>query len=228
MKNLLKNKFLIGLVVVVLIIVILAVTGALKMNFSVTKTRGGSAEGETPTQSKGVAQSQQLMTKETTFKAAEGALTVGIKLPIGWSIGSNEQVDFVAGSQISEKLPGGGTFTVNLNSSAAKHPVGITSFADYEAGWTKETLAGSPSMEEVSSYSKKVNGVDVVVLEMLNTRPDGLVVHQIQYVYYLNDAYYLVATASAPSESWDKYSQVLKDSLESIRLKDEGETETNS
>ena len=39
MKNLLKNKFLIGLVVVVVIIALLVVTGIAKFNFKVTRRR---------------------------------------------------------------------------------------------------------------------------------------------------------------------------------------------
>ncbi|MBI3282624.1 hypothetical protein HYZ70_00935 [Candidatus Curtissbacteria bacterium] len=75
-----------------------------------------------------------------------------------------------------------------------------------------------PSMEEVSSYSTKVNGLDVIILEVRNTRPDGLVVHQISYVYYLNDQYYADATVSVAEETWEKYSRVLMDSMGSIKL----------
>jgi len=79
-------------------------------------------------------------------------------------------------------------------------------------------LAQYPSMESVSKYSTKINGMDVYVIEVSNTRPDGLVLRQIQYVFYVNDMYGMVVTTTAPLSSWAKYDKVIKMSVESIAL----------
>lgn len=126
-------------------------------------------------------------------------------------------VDFVAGSPLSETLSNGQKFTVNINAIADKHGPAVKSFDDYVASWKNETLAQSPSMEFVADGTKTVNGMDVYILEMKNTRPDNMVIHQIQYLFYVDDTYAMVTTGSVPDETWAKYQGVISESLESIK-----------
>ena len=226
--NFLKNKVvLFGLVVVVLLVIAVSlVSGALK--FSITATRTQPSDSNTNENNDSVTEKTVTKVPETqkslladravTFKDSESGLEFSIKLPIGWNTGSNETVDFVAGSLTPEKLPDGGTFYANLNALAGSHPSGFQTFTDYQEKWMDAMLAQYPSMESVSKYSTKINGMDVYVIEVSNTRPDGLVLRQIQYVFYVNDMYGMVVTTTAPLSSWAKYDKVIKMSVESIAL----------
>lgn len=214
MKNLSKHKLLIGVGVIGLLILLLAASGVLK--FKVTRT--DQMREETPTPTSGSRQKQELMSKTTTFKGAGGAIMLGINLPVGWRLGSDERLDLVAGSQLAEKLENGTGFTVNLNVGSELHSKKGTSFADYVANYKDLFLGNNPSLEEVTNYSTKADGVDIFVMEVKNTLPSGLVLRQFQYLYYLNDDYYAISTASIPEEVLEKYSGVVGESLRSLRL----------
>lgn len=216
MKNLPKNKkLLVGVGVMVLLVVILLASGILK--FKVTRTLEGPEQVLEPTRR--IGQKAELVSKETTFEAVDGKVKLSIRLPLGWSVTSYQNFDFVAGSLIKDKLADGKTeFTANLLATVDPHPAGAASFAKYESSYRDEIFKKYPSMEEVTSYSTKVNGMDTLVLEVRNTRPDGLVVHQLSYVYFLNDKYYMDMTISAAEETWEKYSSVANDSLKTVKL----------
>ena len=220
MKNLLKNKFLLVLGALVLIIVVLALSGALKLNFNVSRSGEASVPAdETSPVSSGepTGQVNQLSASPVAFTAADGALEFSIYLPVGWRVGSSDEADFVAGSLLADTLPTGDDFTTNLNASVRRHPSSVSSFADYQNSWKPEIQRQMPSLSVVNDYSKQVNGKDVYILEVRNTRPDGVVIHQIQSVYYLDDTYYMVVPASAPDSLWDKYQPVFSSSIESIQ-----------
>lgn len=215
MKNLLANKLFVGGVGVVVLLVILLATGILK--FKVTRTGGNVEAAAAPTKGQ-VEQKAELMSKETTFEAAGGKVKMSIRLPLGWAVGSHEQLDFLAGSLLEDELESGRKFRANLNVMVATHPKTVTSFADYEAEFKNSILKRYPGMEEVSSYSTNFDGVDVNVLDVKNTISDGTVVHQIAYLYYLNDKYYAAVWVSSAEETWNKYSPVLNDSVRSLKL----------
>ena len=220
MKGLLQNKkLLIGLGVVVAGIAVLVLTGTLKFSASVRKTEPTTTEEtKEPEETR---QQQRLSPRAVTFKGVKTGVTMSIKLPLGWVTGKDARADLIAGSQTPEKLDNGQTFTANINASVGKHPTGVTSFADIEKGWKEGLLDQYPSMEIVADSSKKINGLDVYELEVKNTRPDGVVVHQIQYVFYLDDTYMATATGSVPNSVWDKYGGVIKDSIESLERVEE-------
>lgn len=226
MKNLLTNWKVLVPGVLVIIIVILIASGALKFNASYTPNNS-SPTTNSPTadqkesstsqdQKKEVVQQSKLTARAVNFSGAKGIATFAIKLPLGWSTSSDSRVDFIAGSMLSETLPNGKSFTANINASGGTHSSKMKSFADYQASWKNETLSQYPSMEFVSDTTKKINGMDTYVLEVKNTRPDGAVIYQTQYVYYVDDKLALVATASVPENSWEKYKEVITLSLESL------------
>ncbi len=215
MKGLLQNKkLLIGLGVVVAGIAVLVLTGTLKFSGSVRKTEPTTVKETKKTEE--TQQQQQLSPRAVTFKGVKTGVTMLIKLPLGWVTGKDGRADLIAGSQTPEKLDNGQTFTANMNASVDKHPTGVTSFLDIEKKWKEGLLNQYPSMEIVADSSKKINGLDVYVLEVKNTRPDGIVVRQIQYVFYLDDTYMATVTGSVPDLVWDKYRGVIKDSMESL------------
>ena len=229
--NFLKNKaVLVGLVLVVLLIVaVLLVSGALKFSITATRTQpsdsaangnnGSMVEKTEKTVTKAPETQKPLLAdRAVTFKDSETDLEFSIKLPLGWSTSSNPTVDFVAGSLTAENLPDGSTFYANLNALVGAHPSDFSTFADYQDKWMEAMLAQYPSMESASRYSTKIDGMDVYVIEVSNTRPDGLVLRQMQYVFYVNNMYGMVVTTTTPLSSWAKYDKALKMSVESIKL----------
>jgi len=217
----LKTKVWIGVGIVVLAIVILFATGI----FQVTLTRvDESGSSSAPTTSATISSSKQgssqqakLNTKATSFADNEGLGTFEIKLPVGWSLGEDAQIDFLARSMTPNKLPTGEDFYPNINVIVGKHDSSIQSFADYKVNWKNALLAQYPGMEAVKDGSIKVNGMDAYVLEITQTAPNGALIHQIQYVFYVDGQIVAVATGTAPDETWDDFEKVINDSLKSFQ-----------
>ncbi|MBI2430628.1 MAG: hypothetical protein HYV39_01285 [Candidatus Levybacteria bacterium] len=201
MKNILgKPKIIIGAVVTIVIVIVLFAIGVLS----------------TAQQKEEVTQQPNLAPRKITFAGTKGKPTFSIKLPLGWAKAEDPRVDLLAGSITSEKLPSRQSFTVNINAVVDTHPNTLKNFADYQASWKDQMLGQYPSMKFVSDAVKKVNGMDVYVFEIKNPRPDGAVVWQIQYVFYVNDKYAVVVTGSAPDTSLQKYKNIIELSIESL------------
>jgi hypothetical protein len=217
----LKTKVWIGVGIVVLAIVILFATGI----FQVTLTRvdeSGSASAPTTSATKssskqGSSQQAKLNTKAISFADKEGLGTFEIKLPVGWSLGDDAQIDFLARSMAPLKLSTGADFYPNLNIVVGKHDSATQTFADYETTWKSQLMAQFPGMEAVKDGSIKVNGMDTYVLEITQAAPDGTVVHQIQYLYYVDQQVVAVATGTVTDAAWDDFEKVINDSLKSFQ-----------
>ncbi len=224
MKNLFTNKkFLVGLGIFVVVIIIFLSTGILKFEASFKKNSELSSPTENSKDSSAPSNSQpeepiqqmKLASRATEFSDEEETVTFSMKLPLGWSTAEDSRVNLVAGSLTPEKLANGQDFTVNLNAIIAPHE-SLSTFADYQASWKDQTLSQYPSMEFVSDGSEKINEMDVYVLEVKNSRPDGTALHQMQYVFYVDENFALVITATAPEDSWEKYEGVIKESFASV------------
>lgn len=212
MKNLPKNKFVLVGAVVAVVIAVLVLTGALKFSFTAKRTGG---QKESPGQT--ISQEEKLASRATNFGGTGGKPEFSIKLPQGWSKGEVEQqVDLAAGSITPEKLPSGASFTVNIVVSINPHPIPASGIDDYQKSWKDYILKQYPSMEFLKDGVTQVNGLDVYIFEMKQTRADGVVVHQLQYILYVDSKYALGVTASAPEEVWSKYEGAIRASLESI------------
>src|SRR3989344_700867 len=217
----LKTKIWIGVGIVVLAIVILFATGI----FQVTLTKvdeSGSSSAPTVSATKssakqGSSQSAKLNAKAVSFADKEGLGTFEIKLPVGWSLGDDAQIDFLARSMTPNKLATGEDFYSNINVIVDKHYSAIKTFADYEANWKNALVSQYPGMEVVKDGSTKVNGMDTYVLEITQTAPNGAVIHQIQYVYFIDQQLAAVATGTAPDDNWDDFEKVTNDSLKSFQ-----------
>lgn len=222
MKNLPGNKFFLAGAAVAVVVAALLLSGALKFNFSVEKS--GSPEGSSQDQSQ-----ETKFGRPMKFGGTGGKPEFSINPPQGWSKGDiNGQADLAIGSLTPEKLPSGTSFTVNIIASISPHPISAGSIADYQASWKEYMLNRFPSMEVVGDRTASVGGMDAYVLEMKQTRDDGVLVHQLQYVFYINKKYALGVTGSAPEDSWDKYKDVIKASLESVEKVSSGAEEEGS
>lgn len=224
MKNLFTNKkFLVGLGIFVIVIIIFLSTGILKFEASFKKNSELSSPTKSSEDSTAPSENQpeepvqqmKLASRATEFSNKEGTVTFSIKLPLGWSTVEDSRANLIAGSLTPEKLANGQDFTVNLNAIIGPHE-SLSTFADYQSSWKDQTLAQYPSMEFISDGSEKINEMDVYILEVKNSRPDGIVLHQIQYVFYADENFALVITATAPEDSWKKYQGVIKESFASV------------
>lgn len=225
MKNLPKNKFVLAGAGAVAVITVLLLISALKFSFTAGKPGVQKESGsQTPTQQ------EKLASRATNFGGTGGKPEFSIKLPQGWAKGELEQqVDLAVGSITPEKLTNGANFTVNIVASISSHPIPTSGISDYQASWKDYMLNQYPSMEFVGDGMTNVNGVDAYAFEMRQTRGDGVVVHQLQYVFYVDDKYALGVTASVPEEVWSKYEKAARASLESIEKVSSGaSSETQS
>lgn len=233
MKNLLTNKkLLIGIGIFVVLTILLLATGILKFEASfkrndINEGLPSNSQQETTvpqnTPTKEVMQQEKLASRATQFSDKEGTVSFSIRLPVGWSTAENSKVNFVAGSMTPEKLSNGKEFTVNLNAVIAPHESSMQTFEDYQKLWKDEMLSQYPSMEFVADDTTKINGMDVYILEVNNNSPDGTLLRQVQYVFYVDKDIALALTGTSPDESWEKYKTVIKESFESIE-KVTGET----
>lgn len=212
MKNLPKNKFVLAGAGLVAVIVVLLLTGALKFEFT-----AGTTGGEKESGSKTPAQQTKLADRAVNFGGTGGKPEFSIKLPQGWAKGELEQrVDLAVGSITPEKLANGSSFTVNIVASISPHPIPASDIAGYQASWRDYMLNQYPSMEFVKDGTANVNGLESYIFEIKQTRGDGVVAHQLQYVFYIDSKYVLGVTGSAPEDTWAKYKDAIKASLESV------------
>lgn len=212
MQNLPQNRAVLAGAGIVAVIAALLLTGALKFDFTVGKLGVQKEDGaQTP------AQQEKLASRATNFGGTGGKPEFSIKLPQGWAKGELEQqVDLAVGSITPEKLPNGTNFTVNIIATISPHPIAAASIEDYRASWKQYLLNLYPSMEFVKDSTATVSGMEAYVIEGKQTRADGVVVHQVQYVFYISDKYAMGITASAPDAFWDKYKDAMKVSIESL------------
>ncbi len=217
--NILQNRnAILGVIVLVAVVGVVVVTGAFKSD----KQKGS------PTSKTETKQVSELAERELTFGGSSGRPTFSVKAPVGWSTAEDSRVDFLIGSLIGEKLPDGSNFTPNINFIISKHEIAATSIADYTSSW-KEVMAKSyPSMRFLSDDIKKVGELDAYIMNIVQTRPDGVDVHQIQYMFWVDSDGVLAVVGSAPDLSWDKYEKVIKASIESVKVEKKAETSESS
>lgn len=228
MKNLMHSKkflFFSGISFLVLLTAVLLLTGVLKVKVTANKESDSTTTAPqeksitTPPQ---VKQKNILAERPVTFKGDKEALKFSINIPLGWGTAENPKVEFITGSLTPETLPNGNEFTVNINAVIQKHTIPGTVFSDYATNWKDSLLKQFPSMEFVGDETTKINGMDVYVLRLKNTKADGFEMYQVQYIFYVDKDYALALTASTPFDSWSKYEQVITKSIESVkRVSDE-------
>lgn len=214
------KKIILGIVFFVLSIWILSALGILKLSFTVNKNNRSNQSSEITNQPESTnkpSQQAKLSSRPVTFRASKSQTSFSLKLPIGWQTGNNSQVDFIAGSLTAQKLPNGQTFTPNINATVDAHQPIVATFVDYQTKWKDILLSQYPSMDFVRDFSTQVDGMDVYVIEVKNTRPDGLVLHQVQYLFYVSDQYAMMMTGTAPDDFWDQYSDIINQSFASVQ-----------
>ncbi len=217
----LTTKVGIGVGIVAFVIVILFATGKLKFNITkVDETDSSSAPTTSESKSsskKGSSQKAKLNSEAVSFVSKAGLGTFKIKIPVGWSLSDDPAVDFIAGSMVPTKISTGEDFYSNINIIIGPHEGTLQTFADYKANWKDAIKSQYPGVEFVADGSTKVNGMDTYVLEIIQPAPNGAPIHQIQYVYYIDQQIAAVATGTAADEAWDDFDQVVNDSLKSFQ-----------
>lgn len=218
-KGIPKVVFVLGGVVV--LFVILWSLGIFKFNVSVRKslpettapqqTVRTKAEEVTPTPQ------SQLTPQAVDFSVAGGKVNVSMRIPLGWVKGNSPKAEFIVGSPTPEKLSSGQTFTVNINAIGGPHEAGFKTFSDYQASWKDSMLKQYPSLQFLSDTTTNIDGMDTYVLEVTNALPDGTRLHQVQYLFYVDDKTAFAVTGTVPDAFWNKYADVIKLSIESIK-----------
>lgn len=229
MKDLMHNKkilFFAGIAFLIFLTAVFLLTGILKVKVTANKDTGSTANTASKEKSitppLAVKQKNILAERPVVFKGDKESIKFSINLPLGWGTAQNPKVEFIAGSLTPEVLPNGSEFTVNINGVIQKHTIPGTVFSDYSTKWKDSLLKQFPSMELVGDESIKIDGMDVYVLRIKNTKSDGSEMYQVQYIFYVDKDYALALTASTPFDSWSKYEQVITKSIESVkRVSDE-------
>lgn len=222
MKSLPGNKFFLLGAAVAAVVAVFILSGTHKFNFSVEKS--GSPEGSLQDQSQ-----EAKFGRPIKFGGMGGKPEFSINPPLGWSKGDiNGQADLAIGVLTPEKLSNGASFTVNIIASISPHPISAGSITDYQASWKEYMRNQFPSMEVVGDRMASVGEMEAYVLEMKQTRDDGVIVHQLQYVFYIDKKYALGVTGSAPEDAWDKYKDIIRASLESVEKVSSGAEEQES
>lgn len=222
MKIFKNKKILVGIIIFVCLVVFLLATGALKFNFSVRKI---SENSSSPTI---IPQTKLLADRALTFGGTNGKPTFSVFVPLGWSRGDNPKVALIVGSEELENLSNNQTFRPNINFIIAKHEIAAKSIKDYASLWKPFMSKYYPSSKFTNDYTKKVDNFDVYVLDGLQTKADGSEIHQVQYVFWIDENLALAAVGSAPSSVWNKYEKAILASIESVKLENAAEIEKSS
>lgn len=224
MKFFKNKKILVGIIIFVCFVVFLLATGVLKFNFSVRRTSENPVlpTSQTPQVN---SQTKLLADRASTFGGTIGKPTFSVFVPLGWSKGDNPKVALVVGSEELENLSNNQTFRPNINFIIAKHEIAAKSIKDYASLWKPFMSKYYPSSKFNNDYTKKVGNFDVYVLDGLQTRADGSEIHQIQYIFWIDENLALAAVGSAPSSVWNKYEKAIIASIESVKLEKVAEVE---
>jgi hypothetical protein len=109
-------------------------------------------------------------------------------------------------------------FFSNINIIIAAHRTGFTTIEDYKNKYVQDLQSTTPGMVFVGSSSKTINGYETFIVE-LTVPNDTYDIHQIQYVFVVNNAVGLGVTGSTTTKTWERYSAKIKASIESIKIK---------
>lgn len=216
-------KKLIIVLVLLSVIVLLILTGILKLNFSVTNSKTGKKvslgnDAQSSAKQTAVAPRKLLAERALTFGGASGKPTFSVNIPTGWSKGDETRVDLLVGSPDAEKLSNGQNFTPNVNFIIAKHEIPAKSINDYQGTWKKIMEQSYPSLKFSKDTLTKVGDFDAYMLEGVQTRPEGDEIHQVQYVLWVDDTWVLAIVGSAPQPTWSTYEPLISASVKTLKV----------
>lgn len=229
-------KILIIIAVIAVLVLVLMATGILKMKFNVSYTpenKNTIKQEETTVlqedyqppevnvvekKPEAKAEPKEPELVEFTGKTGEPALTV--EMPAGWSVDSRgfKGTDLIIKKTTPEIVNGNQTF-VNLAFVVDNHAPGVTEIKGYQGFYRRSLEQQYPEMEILSENIVKVGDFEALVLEAKQTNNFGVMVHQVQYLYYLNDVYAMSVTGTSTEETWEKNEQELIGLIESVQMK---------
>lgn len=233
--NILKNlstgkKILIGIFIFFLIIFILLAAGFLKFSFRINKVNEEtSTEKSVATIKEDEDDKPTSRFPQTLSFGGNGYPLFEITLPKGWIQGSSDdpRVNLVIGPAAKEKTPQGSEFSTNINAIVNVHGVETSGIETYQAFYKESLLSDYQSMQFIDDYLTVVDDMDVYVLDVTQVRDDGLLLHQIQYIFYVDKNYALAVTGTSLESTWINRRDEIASATESIRKIDDGDLTKN-
>ncbi|MDO8650238.1 MAG: hypothetical protein Q7K33_02905 [Candidatus Berkelbacteria bacterium] len=209
--------------VVILLIAVFGVAAVATGAVYWTKSKNNSKTNLTaqPTLDTQRAESSTLETQPETYTSTNSLKpSFTINPPSGWVRPTDilQEADYALAAPKPDRASETKGFFSNINIVIAAHESGFSTVEDYKNKYAQDLASSTPGMVLVSSSSKTVNGYEVVIVE--GTVPnDTYDVHQIQYVFVVNNAVGLAATGSTTTKTWERDSAKIKASIESIIIK---------
>lgn len=166
------------------------------------------------------AESSTLETEPETYTSTSTLKpSFTINPPSGWVRPTDilQQADYALAAPQPDRASETRGFFSNINIIIAAHETGFSTFEDYRSKYAQDLMNSTPGMALVGTSSKTINGYEVVIVE--TTVPnDTYDIHQIQYVFVVNNAVALAATGSTTTKTWDRDGAKIKASIESLKI----------
>lgn len=159
-----------------------------------------------------------------TFTGA-GDYTFDVFPPLGWARAEGGDYDLRIGALAADPIPATeDEFTANVLFAVYTHEeISATSIEDYAADWKPYLLGYFPSIEYVNDYQTKIGGLSVYAVEF--TQPSGgVMMRQMQFIFWLDEDYALFVTVTSLDSAWSKHKDGILESIESLELDSSGTT----
>ncbi|MEK7535249.1 MAG: hypothetical protein AAB563_02515 [Patescibacteria group bacterium] len=166
------------------------------------------------------AESSTLETEPETYTSTNTLKpSFTINPPSGWVRPTDflQEADYGLAAPQPDRASETKGFFSNINIIIAAHETGFVTIEDYRNKYAQDLISSVPGTVLVGTSSKTVNGYEVFIVE--TTVPnDTYDIHQIQYVFVVNNKVGLAATGSTTTKTWDRDSAKIKASIESIKI----------
>ena len=166
------------------------------------------------------AESSTLETQPETYTSTSTSKpSFTINPPMGWVRPTDilQEADYALAAPQPDRASETKGFFSNINIIIATHRAGFVTIDDYKNKYAQDLVSTTPGMVLVGSASKTVNGYETFIVE--GTVPNGTYdVHQIQYVFVINNLVGMAATGSTTTKTWDRDNAKIKASIESIKI----------
>jgi len=160
----------------------------------------------------------KLNSEPATFGGDGGKPTFTIKYPVGWAE-PNEKAsyDFIRLALVPEQAENNQTYRANVFALIREHPMKLSSIDDYREFYKELIKQEIPSIVFLDEMLTTLGGMDALLYETTQDA-NGILIHQYHYLVYVNDSYVLMVTGNSLASSWSKNKDVLKQSVDSVKL----------
>lgn len=215
--------------VIVVLIIILAATGALKFSFGVRTTGGNDADSadltnQLKTQTT-TTDRQEYQTKPFSFTNADGIVVTGVS-PRGWDALKEKPagIDYALGALVADS-DAVGSFRANAILNVNPIPIKSAPIATvedivklYEETYTQLLARNFPDATFGEQFRTTVNGVPAYVITMQRSNEQGNSIYQKQYNYFINTVSHLEVTVSMINSAQALHSASLDELFSSIKI----------